>query len=347
MTSADIVRELQAATPVAPQALRRRIRALEAPPAKQLTARFRGRRWVMLALPTAAAAAVAVGAITGAFDSNPQSARDATAPPTEQAPGVTNGATDSAAGSLKAAAPEATTALAPAAGSVTPTTPRLERYAAQLTIEVKDSDAISKASQDAIAAIRALGGYVVTAQVANGETGSASLTFRVPHDRAQDAFVRLQGLGKIVQQNVQIDDLQETADRLDKAIARQRAQLAAVEARLLRTDLDPVERAQLEARRDVLKSQLAASRHGRTQTTNEARVATLQLELRTPDSSLVVPVESPFDRSLGRVVDILALEAVIVATAAAVLLPFALLGGAIWFGRRGLRRRMEHDLLGA
>ena len=169
----------------------------------------------------------------------------------------------------------------------------------------------------------------------------------MPHDKAQEAFVRLQGLGKILQQNVQIDDLQESADSLDKAIARQRAQLAAVEAQLARLDLGAAERAQLEARRDVLKSQLAATRRSRTATTNEARTATLQLELRTPDSSLVVPVKDPFDRSIDRVVEILALEAVIVATAAAVLLPFALLGAAIWFGRRGLKRRMEHDLLGA
>jgi len=353
MTSADIVRELQAATPVAPQTLRLRVRTLETPAARPASARFggafKGRRWIMLALPAAAAAAVVAGAVTGAFDS-PQSARDASQSartPKLTAGTQSGGAADSAAGSQKAASPTATTELAPTYGSVAPSSPRLERYAAQLTLEVKDSDAVSKAAQEAIAAIRDLGGYVVTAQLQNGAAGSASLTLRVPHDKAQEAFVRLQGLGKIIQQNVQLDDLQETADRLDKAIARQRAQLAAVESQLARTDLSSAERAQLEARRDLLKGQLAASRRSRTATTNDAAVATLQLELRTPDSSLVVPTKSPFDRSIDRVVEILALEAVIVATAAAVLLPFALLGGAIWFGRRGLRRRMEHDLLGA
>ena len=97
MTSADIVRELQAATPVAPQALRLRVRALEAPATTSSSSRlrgaFRGRRWVMLVVPTAAAAAVVAGAITGVFD-NPRSTRDAASPRGEaakQPPQVTSG----------------------------------------------------------------------------------------------------------------------------------------------------------------------------------------------------------------------------------------------------------------
>lgn len=351
MTSADIVRELRATPPVAPQALRLRVRSLETPPATpsrvmRLGGGLRGRRWVMVALPTAAAAAVVAGAITGAFD-NP-TARDAVATaPIEKIQSQTgSSAADSSAATLKTAAPDAITELAPAYGTVAPSSGRLERYAAQLTLEVADGDAISEATQDAIAATRSLGGYVVSAQVANGETGSASLTLRVPHERAQDAFARLQGLGKVIQQNVQLDDLQEGADRLDKTIARQRAQLAAIQAKLAGTDLDPAERTRLEMRRDVLKAELAATRRTRTAVTNEARTATLQLELRTPEASQVIPAPGPFDRSLDRVVDILALEAAIVATTAAVLLPFLLVGCAFWFGRRGLRRRMENDLLG-
>jgi len=349
MTSADIVRELHEATPVAPHTLRLRVRSLETPaasplPSQRLRGVLQGRRWVMIALPTAAAAAVVAGAVTGAFD-NPATRESAPTATTERQPPTAGSAADSSTATLKAAAPNATE-LAPAYGTVAPSAGRLEQYAAQLTLEVADGDAVSKATQDAIAAIRSLGGYVVSAQVANGETGSASLTLRVPHDQAQEAFARLQGLGKVIQQNVQLDDLQEGADRLDKAIARERAQLAAIQAKLAGPDLDTTERARLEARRDVLKSQLAAARRARTAVTTAAQTATLQLELRTPESSQVVPVPSRFDRSLDRIVDILVLEAAIVATTAAILLPFLLVAGAFWFGRRGLRRRMENDLLG-
>ena len=347
MTSADIVRELQAATPVAPQTLRLRVQTLEAPMAQPASARlrnpFKGRRWVMLALPTAAAAAVVAGAITGAFD-NPQSERDAA-----RTPELTTGAADSAASSLKSAAPQATTELAPVAGSVAPSSPRLERYAAQLTLEVADSDAISKASQDAIAAIRDLGGYIVTAQVANGGTGSASLTLRVPHDKAQEAFVRLQSARQ--------GHPAERADRRppgDRRPARQGDRPAASTARggrgATRRRPSSTRSSGRSSRRGATCSRASSPQPAavgpRRRTRPQPRRSSSSCGLPTP--SQVVPVtKGPFDRSLDRVVEILALEAVIVATAAAVLLPFALLGGAIWFGRRGLRRRMEHDLLGA
>src|SRR3954454_8302475 len=85
MTSADIVRELRAATPVAPQALRLRVRSLEAPtptpyPARRLRSMLTERRWLVIALPAAAAVSVVAGAVTGAFD-DPPAEREAVAPP--------------------------------------------------------------------------------------------------------------------------------------------------------------------------------------------------------------------------------------------------------------------------
>ncbi|MFN8222919.1 MAG: DUF4349 domain-containing protein [Gaiellales bacterium] len=354
MTSAEIVRELRAAVPAAPETLRARIRTLEAPPARTAPSRVprwaRGRRWLVLAVPAAACLAIAAGAVQGVLD-QPRASRDAAQPP---AGATTDAAIAGAASGQSPPTLETNTtrlnekaSAPPVAGADAAATPRLERYAAQLTLEVADSDAVSKATQEAIAAVRDLGGYVVSAQVSTGTVAQSSLMLRVPHDKAQEAFVRLQGLGKIVQQNVRIDDLQASADQLDRVIANQRARLAVIVDRLATASLDESERARLEAERDLLKSRLAANRRARTGVTNEARTATLQLELRTPENSIVTPVPGRFDRSLDRVVDILALEAAIVATTAAVLLPFLLLGGAIWFGRRGLRRRVEHDLLGA
>src|SRR5436190_136224 len=67
----------------------------------------------------------------------------------------------------------------------------------------------------AIARTRSLGGYVVSSAVTAGEQGSASLTVRVPVARVQDAIAGLSGLGRIVSQQVSVEDLQEQLDQLE------------------------------------------------------------------------------------------------------------------------------------
>ena len=100
-----------------------------------------------------------------------------------------------------------------------PTTGRAQRIGASLTIEVDDTDALSKATQEALQTTRSLGGYVVSVSYATGTDGTASLTLRVPTAKVQDAITRLSSLGTIVAQQVQIDDLQESIDALDKRIS--------------------------------------------------------------------------------------------------------------------------------
>ena len=95
MTSADIVRELQGARPVASDALRLRIRTLEPAPARapgRLLARLRlpelpRRRGLLIALPAAALLAVAAAGITGALESG-SSARAARGRPNREDSGA-------------------------------------------------------------------------------------------------------------------------------------------------------------------------------------------------------------------------------------------------------------------
>ena len=105
---------------------------------------------------------------------------------------------------------------------------RAQRVSATLTVEVADSDAVSRAAQDALDLTRSLGGYVVSSSVATGEEGSASLTVRVPVARVQDAITGLSGLGRIVSQQVTIDDLQAGLDELTKREASVRGQIARI-----------------------------------------------------------------------------------------------------------------------
>jgi Domain of unknown function (DUF4349) len=361
MNSADIARELQGARPVASQALRSRIQSLEPAPTRarareRLLTGLARRRRLLIALPAAALVAVAAAGITGVLEngSSPSQTERLGAPATQQVTAPDEEANKTSADQAFAEGAVAKTALAPSAGAATggysapqPAIDRAERYAAQLTLEVKDGDAVSAATQRALRITRDLGGYIVSTQVSTSEVGSASLILRVPHARAQEAITRLTQLGTIVSQNVQTEDLQDSLDALTKRITHLRTQLAAINARLVRDDLDSVERAQLEARRDAVRGALIASTQGKAATTAEAQTATIQLDLRTPENSRIAPVPSTFDRSISRALEILAWEAIVVLMAILVLAPLGLVGLLGWVGHRSSRRRSDARLLEA
>jgi hypothetical protein len=247
-----------------------------------------------------------------------------------------------------AAAPETALgaeAAAKAAGGVA-ADQRAQSFAATLTVRVAD-DGVADAAARALATAEELGGFVVASQVTTGRAGYASITLKVPFERAQDAVLRLSRLGTIVAQDVRIDDLQGSLDTLDTQIRRARAQLAAVLAQLSGDDLDAVERARLQARRDALRAELQAARASRAATAGRASLATVQLELTTPEASGVVPVPSRIDRTLDRAVEVLAWEGALLAALVIVAAPLVLVGGLLWASRRLARRRSDERLLAA
>ena len=103
---------------------------------------------------------------------------------------------------------------------------------------MKDIDALSSATQQALRITRDLGGFLVTASYATSDTGVSTLTLKVPTANVQDAVVRLSALGKIVSQQVQIDDLQGQIDDLTKRETALRERIARLSARLAGSDLD-------------------------------------------------------------------------------------------------------------
>ena len=203
MTSAELITELQAARPTADGALRetrpgdRRRRAgatadslrpAVAPLAEAIRARRRsgGRR--RPARPRRGRRAARLGLTAAGRRRRPRESRPdrdsrrSPHPPGRLAPQLKAGA-----------ASAATDAATPA-----PTPGRAQRYSAQLTLSVKDVDALSSATQQALRITRDLGGYLVTVSYATSDTGVSSLTLKVPTANVQDAIVRLSGLGKIV-----------------------------------------------------------------------------------------------------------------------------------------------------
>ncbi len=339
MTSAEITRELRAARPVAPTALRARVlegAAREAVPVPSLLDRLRGRR-LLVAVPLAASLAIAAAVAIGV--TRPETGRDASTAP----PGTV--ASESSAGGAGDAL-QGTPTLPSAKAGTTAAQDRAQRITAFLSLRVADGDALSTATRDAIRITRTLGGYVIRSDVSAGDDGAATISVRIPTARAQDAIAQLSELGAIAAQRVQAEDLQGSLDTLEADLVRLRTRLAAVRARLASDDLTPTERAALQVRRDQLVAQLVATRGQRDATRAEAAEASIDLELRTEQSSGVAPVPSRLDRTLTRALDVLAWEAVTVLGLLVVLAPLAVAGLAVLVARRWTRRRDDDRLLG-
>jgi len=295
------------------------------------TWRFPIRRSVLVAVPAAAAVAIASASVRGlARSDSPQALRQDSAEKQ----------------TLEAAAPSAGAgARAAVPGAADAAAPRGQRVSATLTLEVKNSDAVSKTAQDVLELTWSLGGYVVSSSVTTGEQGNASLTVRVPVDQVQDAITRLSGMGRIVSQQVTIDDLQGTLDQLAKQEAAVRAQIAKIRARLETESLDAQTEAVLRARLQTLRQELVGLRSQIAATTSEAEMSTIQLTLVTPGSTGAVVPPSRIDRTIDEALNVLAWEAVVALGLLIALAPFALVAIAAWLGRRLYRKHEEERLL--
>ena len=336
-SSPDLIRELRSARPAAPAALRARVRDIAAgEPTRAVVPRLRfpSRRSVLVVLPAAAAIALASAGVLGLArsDTSTEALRQKETLESDTA-ATDHGGTPGALATVPNA-PTASTALGP----------RAQRVSATLTVEVSDSDEVSAAAQDALDLTRTLGGFVVSSSVSTGTAGSASLTVRVPVARVQDVIVGFSGLGRIVSQQVNVEDLQETLDALEKREATVRTQIARIRARLATESLDPQTEAVLRARLQTLRNELVGLRTGIATTNAEARMATIQLSIGTPGTFGGVAPPSRIDRTIDEALNVLAWEGIIALGLLIVVAPFAVVGLAVWLGR-GLYRRHEEDRL--
>ncbi|MEO5634602.1 DUF4349 domain-containing protein [Gaiella sp.] len=350
MTSAELMTELQATRPAADGALRERVRAIAAAESVRRPSPFARflhyspRRFALVAVPATAVALLAVAGVAGLLDSGSrpggvEAVRNDLSSQSATAPGATTTPAYEAAPSLKAGTGGAD------AATPGPVPGRAQRYSAQLTLSVKNIDALSDATQQALRITRDLRGYLVTASYATTESGMSSLTLRVPTANVQQAIVRLSDLGKIVGQQIQIDDLQGQVDELTKRENALRLQIARLSARLASTDISAETRATLEARRDAARSELGKVRVASAQVAAEGRYATIQLTLQTSESAAVVPAPSRFDNAVDRAVEILAIEAMVVLYALVIVGPLALIALLAWLTRRGIRKHEDEQLL--
>lgn len=348
MNVTEIVDELRATRPRASEPLRVQVLTVASQPApitSPLLGRLRVRR-VALIVPAAAGLAVASAIAIGVTRPEP-ALREASSPPgttVEKGSPLDARTTGSTSWESYTRAQDAAALAGKAAPG--PVVGRAQRYVASLTLAVEDTDALSAATQRALSIARDLGGYVVAVRYATGDDGVASVTLRVPSPRSADAVTRLSALGTIVAQDVQIDDLQQPLDELDRTLRRLQAQLAALKAKL-DGPLTSVERRRLEERRAQVKAKLDRYRASRAATAAEARLATFQLELRTEENEGVTPPGSRLDRALDKALAVLTWEAVVALAIAVAAAPLVLTALLLWVARRTQRRRADDRLLAA
>jgi hypothetical protein len=302
-----LVSELRAARPAASEDLRHRVAAIAArPPAPPRKLRV---TWVLAPAAAAlAAGAVAVGVLSSG-DEQPQ--QQAAAPLVERA------TKDSATSGREALTGPP---VAPAK--------RAQRYAAEITLRVKD---LSDVTQDALRQTRALGGYVRTVDYGEGRgEGTARLVLRIPIGRAQTAILRFSELGTILDQHVSVRDVQSGLDRRFARIA----ELRRVIPTLSGDDLAAAQ-AELEA------LQTAQARERR-----QASFATVSLDLTTAEKKVVPTPPGRIERAFEQAGEVLAAEVVAVVYAAVVAAPFILLGLVLLIAVRAVRSRSDRRLLG-
>jgi hypothetical protein len=326
-----LVRELRTASVDAPSSLRERVGKLEAP---KRSARLSRRSISVVLVGAALAAGASVGARayfsgSGQHVVHGEAVRmhSAAQPQPDFEP-----ARDSAGGSE--------------ASSLAPLIGRAQNIDMWVDLRVKDADAVSSASQDAVRITRELGGVLTSSTIdTRGTQGRAQLTLRIPVGHVQDAVFRLTQLGTVTAQKVNTEDLQSPLDLLDRRIAHVRSQIRIELARIASGTLDPVEELQARVHLENLRRNLGEAKQRREAILRQTTMADLTLRLATPTPGAVEKSESGITGAAHKAADFLRGAGSVAVFLALVASPLILLVVVAWLVLRVRNRRIETRLL--
>ena len=356
----QIVRELRATAPPAPESVRARVRELASVPAPEapLLRRFGGRRVALVLVPVCLLGLVAGTLVAGRGGGGTPSA----VPVAKQRLSASrewSGAATVAQQPFDLAKPplalsgttHGSAAGGGASGDTFATLPpdqgRLQHYDVSLSLRVADQDALSKATNDAMQIARGFGGFVAGVEYSSAETtrGDALLTLRVPIGKIDQAIARFSKLGKIRAQHVSIQDLQATVNAQNRAILDTRKSIASLQEKL-GGSLPAARRVELQHQLAAQEGRLKALLAGRGQTVREGRLATVSLAFTTAKKHAV---GAHHPGRIGRAAhDAWTLLARVGAGAVYLVIlvgPLVAIGFALFVIGRALRRRGESRLL--
>jgi len=315
---------LRAHAPVAPDALRERVLALE--PVRRSPAH----RFTLVAVGAAAVAAVGVALVHGIVSSGKQPVAQPTAPLTAV------GGYAGAGSTKRAAVPPAPQTFDQAASAkahiVTGSSGRLQRTDASLELRVANDNDLAHATTRATHVATSLGGYAQSVHYASH--GSAVLDLRIPSENVQTAIARLSALGTLVSQKISVTDLQQRLKTQSDEIAQLRRRIAALQTALKDPSLPDAQRVLLQIKLAESRRALSQRLHARAGTVTAGTMAHVAVQIGTKKSIVAPHKRGRIGRMLHSAVGFLALEGIIVLFALIVASPFALVAFLIWLWRR-------------
>jgi hypothetical protein len=355
----QIVGELRASAPLAPESVRARVRELASAPAPEppLLRRFGGRRVALVLIPVCLLGLVAGALVAGRGGDAPRIAAARELGDRRASPSAGGAAS---ADSEKRAQSQALTtvhgvAVVPPQNTFTlgrpailaPDRGRLQHYDVSLSLRVRDQEALSKATNEAMRLTRALGGFVSGVEYSSAETsrGDATLNVRVPVGKIDQAIARFSKLGRIRAQHVSIQDLQAAVNAQNRAILDTRKSIATLQEKLLDGSLPAARRLELQHQLAAQQSRLKALLGSRGSTVREGRLATVSLAFTTAKRQASVHHPGRIGRAAHDAVTLLARVGAGAVYVAILLGPFVALGFVLFVIGRALRRRGESRLL--
>jgi hypothetical protein len=349
----ELVHQLRELPTAAPDHVRERVRAL-GEPAQPTTLwdRLRAASWRRAALvlaPACVLALVSAAVIHGVLNSSPE--RAVVAPPP-----VSVDAQEGESGSkqLEKARTRrdqvfgaATTPLFDSS-IPTPNPDRYQDYEASMTVRVKDLDALSDETNEAMRVVRSYGGYVVSLDqsTAPGKPGQADLVLRVPVARVEDALMRLSALGTVIDRQLSIRDLERVIQQQRARIVQLKVFIARATERL-KGSLPADVRIRLQLQLEEARRELSRATRANQGTLREAALSRISLTLTTQKA--VGATENGgmgrAERAARNAASFLAAAGAIVLFLLIVLSPLIVLAVASIWGARMYRRREERRLL--
>src|SRR4051794_28582790 len=336
--SESILRELRALPLDAPVALRERVRALGEPAPRWSIPTLPLRRSLLVLAPVCALGLVIAAVVHGVANSGAD--RQQLTAHGESGAGVNPnvqpwGALDESGGAVRSPL-------------VPPDPGRRQDYEASMTLRVKDLDALTDRTNEAMRVVRSYGGYVASVQqsTAAGKPGQADLVLRVPVGRVEAALVQLSGLGTVLDRQLSVVDLEQALRQQQARIVRLKVFIArAIEQ--LKADLPADVRLRLQLQLQDARATLERATRSHKSTLDEAAFSRVTLTLTTQHAELAPQKNGGgrFERAARGAGSFLADAGAVILFLLIVLSPVLVLIVASVLAWRAYRRREEQRLL--
>ena len=340
---AELIRELRAIPSAAPAGVRERVLELGEPTPRWSAPRLPWRRSLLVLAPVCVVGVLVAAVVHGLVNSSTPKEQQAVS----LQGGVGHGGAASS-GSKVFGPATATTPQVLRSPIVPPTSGRHQDYDAWMRIRVKDLDALTQETNEAMQVVRSYGGYVASVNQSTiaGAPGEADLVLRVPVAHVEDALVRLAGLGTVLDRRLSIVDLEQTLRQQQQRILRLRLFIARATEEL-KQSLPADVRLRLQFALEQANASLGQVARANKGTLRQAALSRISLTLTTEHAATAVKKGGAgrFHRAARDAGSFLAGAGAVVLFLLIVLSPVIVLVALGVFGMRAYHRREERRLL--